>query len=157
MGSGLFALPSGKPLPVQKTLGPWSYVGYTSVDGTAGAVLENKAEHQGRSIQVGDVVEEAAVTGISAQNIRMTRKGKAFLLQQTDPTEAPKAAPVTPPPPGAPPTSSPSPTPPPGNAPPSGPTPSSGPTPPALPPPAVAPAPSPDSMKVEKSAVMRKG
>jgi hypothetical protein len=162
MGLGLF--PSGKPLPVQPTLGPWTYVGYASVDGSAGAVLENKSDHKGRSIQIGDVIEEATVTGISPENVRLTRKGKSFLLKKTDPTEPAKVATVPAPASGAPPHG-------PGGTPPSGgpPSPSGNASPPpgapptnapaslALPPPAVAPAPSANVMEAEKATAIRKG
>ncbi|MBW3625478.1 MAG: hypothetical protein KY468_18945 [Armatimonadetes bacterium] len=150
---GLFpsaALPaSAKPLPTQNALGSWAYVGYASEDGLPGAVLENKAERQGRIVRVGDRVEGALITGITRQRLLLQRNGKSFLLLLTDPLEAAKnakpASPANAAPPGAP-------APPkPGAAPPGGPNPGppSGPSPAPAPPqggpprPATGPTPAP--------------
>lgn len=96
-GSSPFVLSGkGKPLPSQKSLGPWTFVGYVTEDGVPKAVLENKKERLGRGVGVGDRVEGAMVTGISRSSIRLMRNDQAFLLLLVDPLEAAKNAPSPP-------------------------------------------------------------
>ena len=99
-GSGRFFGPgSESALPVQQSLGPWTYAGYSSEDGVPSAVLENKAKREGRAVHIGDRVEGARVVGISRESIRFLKEGKAFRLVLMDAMEALKTA--KPPTPGA--------------------------------------------------------